>query len=317
VLRERLVTVSDHPKVDLFVAEVGDVAAEPLLVIHGGPDWDQSYLYEPLVRLQDRRRVVFVDLRGCGRSTRGLPRDAYTPEAATRDLVALVAALTGDPLDVLGFSYGGLLAQRLTLTAPERVRRLVVASSSVIPVPADAFDGWDARNARLASQDSFDAPDEWDDDATRLDATSSARANIWRLELLPDYLDRLERIRFSSDWSASWLGGSLPSARLDDAPARLAQLGKPILLLHGRQDMTFPASLVAPTVELIPTARAAVIEEAGHMAHVDQPEAWLAALRGFLDGGARAGNDPGSNVQPGARRDPRAASVPRTKRRES
>ena len=288
MLRHRLVRVSEDPKVDLFVAEVGDAAADPLLVIHGGPDWDQSYLYEPLVRLQDRRRVVFVDLRGCGLSTRGLPPDAYAPETATVDLVALLAELSDEPVDVLGFSYGGLIAQRLTLTAPERVRRLVVASSSVLPVPADAFEGWDERDARVASQPPFDAPEVWDDETTRRDATSSARANIWRLELLPEYLATLDRMRFSSDWAASWAAGTLPSPRLEDAPARLARLGKPILLLHGRQDMTFPASLVAPTLELIPTARSAVINEAGHMAHIDQPEAWIAALRAFLDDPATA-----------------------------
>jgi pimeloyl-ACP methyl ester carboxylesterase len=64
---------------------------------------------------------------------------------------------------------------------------------------------------------------------------------------------------------------------------RLTDLGKPILLLHGRHDMTFPASLVEPTTALTPSARGVVIEEAGHMAHVDQPERWLAAIRAFLD----------------------------------
>ena len=281
--QERLVRVSDGPVVDLFVTETGDGTGPPLLVIHGGPDWDQTYLHEPLIHLQDRRRVVFVDLRGCGRSTRGLPPDAYSPEAATRDLVALIMELLAQPADVLGFSYGGLIAQRLMLSAPDLVRRLVIASSSVLPVPADAFDGWDEREARVVSGSWFEPPDVWDDETSRQDAICSAPANIWRLDLLPDYLLRLDQIRFSSDWTASWVAGTLPPARVEDAPQRLAQLGKPILLLHGRQDMTFPVDLVTPTVELIPTACSAVIDEAGHMAHIDQPEAWLAALREFLD----------------------------------
>jgi len=269
VLRERLVRVCDGPVVDLFVTEAGDGTGAPLLVIHGGPDWDQTYLHEPLIRLQDRRRVVFVDLRGCGRSTRGLPPDACSPEAATRDLVVLIAEVLAQPTDVLGFSYGGLIAQRLMLSAPDLVRRLVIASSSVLPVPADAFDGWEEREVRMASGSSFEPPDVWDDETTRQDAISSAPANIWRLDLLPEYLVRLDQIRFSSDWAASWLAGALPSPRLEDAPQCLAQLGKPILLLHGRQDMTFPVGLVPSTVDLIPTACSAVIDEAGHMAHID------------------------------------------------
>ena len=59
--------------------------------------------------------------------------------------------------------------------------------------------------------------------------------------------------------------------------------GPPLLLLHGRQDMTYPAALVEPTLALILNARGVVLEEAGHMAHVDQPEAWLTAISDFLD----------------------------------
>lgn len=43
------------------------------------------------------------------------------------------------------------------------------------------------------------------------------------------------------------------------------------LLLQGRQDVTFPARLAEDAAGLIPSARAAVIEAAGHMTHVDQP----------------------------------------------
>ncbi|MGV9310211.1 alpha/beta fold hydrolase [Nonomuraea sp. NPDC003727] len=59
---------------------------------------------------------------------------------------------------------------------------------------------------------------------------------------------------------------------------QLAPGGNGSFLLHGRQDMTFPSSLVAAT----PCAEAVVLAEAGHMAHIDQPEAWLAAVRRFL-----------------------------------
>jgi pimeloyl-ACP methyl ester carboxylesterase len=234
------------------------------------------------LRLQDQQRVVFVDLRGCGHSTRGLPSDAYTPTAATHDLVALLSQISVEPVDVLGFSYGGLIAQRLALMAPLQVRRLVVASSSVLPLPPDVFVGWRERDERIEMQEPFEAPAVWDDESTRRDAVASAPSNIWRLELLPEYVSRLDQIRFSSDWAASWVAGALPPARVEHAAERLAELAKPVLLLHGRQDMTFPASLIGPTLDLMPTAVPAVIDEAGHMAHIDQPEAWLTALRHFL-----------------------------------
>ncbi|MGP4099961.1 alpha/beta fold hydrolase [Nonomuraea sp. KM90] len=93
------------------------------------------------------------------------------------------------------------------------------------------------------------------------------------------------RVRFSAEWQRPWRNGTLPAARPDRAAERLARLGVPILLLHGRQDMTFPASLAEEAAELIPSARAEVLDEAGHMAHVDQPVRWLEAVSGFLDRG--------------------------------
>jgi pimeloyl-ACP methyl ester carboxylesterase len=285
---ERHVRVSDVPVVELFVGQTSGDPDSSLLVIHGGPDWDHSYLREPLVHLGGDRRVVFVDLRGCGRSTRGLPDGSYTPANAVQDLVVLIESLGRHPVDVLGFSYGGLLAQRLLVTAPEQVRRTIIASSSILPVDEQAFAGWAERAERLAEQPPDPGGDgSWTAERTRLDAVTSAAANVWRRELLPAYLDRLRQVRFSADWAAAWRAGRLPPARPDRVVERLGALGKPILLLHGRQDMTFPVDLVQPTTELIPTATGVVLDDAGHMAHVDQPDAWLAAVRAFLDGPER------------------------------
>jgi pimeloyl-ACP methyl ester carboxylesterase len=288
-IAERHVQVSDNPVVELFVGQTAGDPDRSLLVIHGGPDWDQTYLHEPLVHLGGNRRVVFVDLRGCGRSTRGLPDGSYTPANAVQDLVALIETHGPEPVDVLGFSYGGLLAQRLLVTAPERVRRTIIASSSILPVDEQAFAGWAERDQRLAEQPPGTGDDDgnWTAERTRLDAVTSAAANVWRRELIPAYRDRLSQVHFSADWAAAWRTGRLPPARPDRVVERLAALAKPILLLHGRQDMTFPVALVEPTTDCIPTATGVILDDAGHMAHVDQPDAWLAAVRAFLDGAER------------------------------
>jgi pimeloyl-ACP methyl ester carboxylesterase len=288
VFRERTVPVSARPAVELFVAQTPGPAGNPLLVIHGGPDWDHTYLREPLGQLAGRRRVILPDLRGCGRSTLGLPDGQYTPAAAAGDLAALLDALRTGPADVLGFSYGGLIAQRLALAAPGRIRRLVIASSSILPVPPDAFDGWPERTRRRAAAAAVWSDPVWSDpsrsgpELTRAAAVASAPADVWRPQALPGYLDRLAGVRFTAEWLRPFRAGTLPDARPPDAARRLAALGLPILLLHGRQDMTFPARLAEDAAGLIPSARAAVIEAAGHMTHVDQPRAWLEALQDFL-----------------------------------
>ncbi|MGW1128048.1 alpha/beta fold hydrolase [Streptomyces sp. NPDC002526] len=280
---EDLITVSLQPHVELFAARSAGPSHRTLLVIHGGPDWDHTYLREPLSELAETHHLILPDLRGCGRSTLGLPDDQYTPDAAVEDLIALMDALGIGQADVLGFSYGGLLGQRLALAAPHRVRRLILASTTVEAIPADAFDDWPAAvERRSAAADAWSSPHLTGPELTRAAAVAAAPACLWRHELLPAYLRRLESVRFSAEWLRPLRAGILPRAVLDDAVPRLSALAIPTLFLHGRQDMTFPASFVQQAADSIPSASSRILEEAGHMTHIDQPETWLAAVSEFL-----------------------------------
>jgi pimeloyl-ACP methyl ester carboxylesterase len=164
--------------VQLFTTQVPGPADRTLLAIHG-----------------------WADLRGCGRSTQGLDDGQYNPAAATADLIALLDALGIARADALGFSYGGMIAARLALAAPGRVRRLIVASTSLLPVPPDAFAGWREREERQAaeavvwSEPSLSGPD-----LARAAAIAGAPANVWRAEALPGYLQVLAGVRFAAEW---------------------------------------------------------------------------------------------------------------------
>ncbi|MCP2199288.1 Pimeloyl-ACP methyl ester carboxylesterase [Lentzea flava] len=264
---------------EIFVAWQEGTTDRTLLAIHGGPDWDHSYLRDPLERLDCR--LLMPDLRGCGRSGR-VPEEEYHPDGMMRDLVRVLDEFGVERADVLGHSYGGMVAQRFAITHPSRVRSLIVSGSSVLPVPPDAFAGWTERDEILARQENpWQREDLTPEECVRAEAFAAVAANVRRAEAVPGYLRRLEEVRFSAQYLRPYLAGTLVTPRLPDAAQRIAKLGLPVLLLHGRQDMTFPVSLVEPTLELIPRARAVVLE-AGHMLHVDDPDGYLAAVREFL-----------------------------------
>jgi pimeloyl-ACP methyl ester carboxylesterase len=63
---------------------------------------------------------------------------------------------------------------------------------------------------------------------------------------------RAAAIRFSGDWWHPWTAGTLPPVRVPSADLRLADLGLPLLLLHGRHDTTFPAALATQTAAVNP-----------------------------------------------------------------
>lgn len=281
---ERVVTVSNQPQVELFVAQTTAPADETMLVIHGGPDWDHTYLRQPLAEIAGNRCIVMPDLRGCGRSTRNLPDDHYSPDAAVGDLLSLLEQFAAGQVDVLGFSYGGLLAQRLALAAPHRIRRLILASTTIVPVPADAYQDWpEARQHRAHAAEAWADPTLEGPALTRAATIAAAPASLWHHELLPAYRHRLEEVRFTAEWLRPLQAGTLPSALITNAPSRLAALAIPTLILHGRYDMTFPAVLAQQAAEAISTASTVILDQAGHMAHIDQPGAWLAAVSAFLD----------------------------------
>lgn len=271
--------------VTLFTAVSPGPADRTLLVIHGGPDWDHTYLREPIAQLAGRYRLVLPDLRGCGRSSTGLPDAQYTPDAVVGDLLALLDQLGAARAAVLGFSFGGLIAQRLVAAAPERVTRLIVASSSVPLVPDDAFADWPQRSACVAAEAAVWAGSPLTGPAlTRAAAIAGARANVWRPEARPGYLARLAEVHFTAEWLRPHRAGTMPSPWLPDAESKLSAAGTPVLLLQGAKDMTFPAILAGQAAARIPHATAVVLPDAGHMAHVDDPHGWLHAVSDFLAG---------------------------------
>src|ERR1700746_3918399 len=68
----------------LYCREVGRGA--PMIVLHGGPDFDISYLLPELDRLSDKFRLIYYDQRGRGRSTNHVKPEEVTLESEMADL---------------------------------------------------------------------------------------------------------------------------------------------------------------------------------------------------------------------------------------
>lgn len=99
---------------------------EPLLLLHGGLGQIEMFSAN-LKTLQEKRQVIGVDLQGHGRTPLGT-RPIDLP-AIGADMAELVEKLGYDKVDVLGYSFGGGVALHMAAVAPDRVRRLVIASA--------------------------------------------------------------------------------------------------------------------------------------------------------------------------------------------
>jgi pimeloyl-ACP methyl ester carboxylesterase len=273
-------------EISMFVRVLGQVGnRKPLVVLHGGPDWDHSYLLPGLTGLAESRQVLLPDMRGCGRSSRGLGVDRYQPAYVVSDLLEMLVELGHDEVDLVGFSTGGQVAQLFVEAHPRRVRRLVLASTTAYPVarrlPADESQAVDPRWPAWA-QERYDALDSDGRETLRM-AVDHASSMVADPGMLPDYLDLLSGVRFGGEWMRPFRRGLIGPWRPVDPIATLRAFARPVLILHGAADAVFPVELARRLGEEVPNARLCELEGIGHMAHFEQPLRWAAAVASFSD----------------------------------
>jgi pimeloyl-ACP methyl ester carboxylesterase len=281
--------------VTLFVRRLGDPALPMLIVVHGGPTWDHSYLLPAAAELTDIAHVVLFDLRGCGRSSRTppvgtLPVTALQPDLLADDVAALVTHFGGERrADVLGFSYGGLIAMRVVDQHPQVVRSVILASTCAYQDYRDELQASADYRSRLplCTEIAWDDPvltglGAPDGALSRAMAYGSAPHEVWRLDRIGEWHSVLDAVRFSSDWNERHALGLLRPGAPDEAPRVLREWGGPVLIVHGSREMAFPVGVARRLHTEVPASTLAEIPDAAHMAHFDNPAAWLGAIRNFL-----------------------------------
>ncbi len=271
--RERTLRV---PGATLLVAQVDalrDDGSPPIVVLHGGPSANHEYLRPQLDAVGDhRRRVVYYDQRGGGRSR----LDAGTAQPGYLDHVADLEALRQDldlpALDLVGYSWGGLLATLYTVAHPERVARLALIS----PAPLDARSR-DEMQARLAAA-------RHRPDIVALAATLDPhnRRHRFALAVAGYFVDPRQALAMTpflvtqraSDSTWASLGDYNLHAAVRALPTR------PALVVHGHEDPIPIASARQTAADL--DARLVEIPRCGHVPFVEGPDLLFPALAAFF-----------------------------------
>jgi pimeloyl-ACP methyl ester carboxylesterase len=262
-------------RIDLYVRRFGDPALPVLVVVHGGPTWDHSYLL-PVTELSDIAHVVLFDLRGCGLSSHDVP---LQPDLIADDVAALIRHIGAGKADVLGFSYGGGVAMRVADQHPEVLDRLILASTTAYPEMSATVP---PERAAMRGEVDWAMAEKEDGDLSRAMADADLPVMIWRLDREQEWREILAGVRFSSAWNTPYREGKLKPARPADPPGVLRRWGGDVLILHGEREMAFPVEAARRLHAEVPGSRLMLVPEAAHMAQFDNPQAWLRAVREFL-----------------------------------
>jgi 3-oxoadipate enol-lactonase len=231
----------------------GSPGAPPAVFIHGLGG--NRFSWEPqLSALADLRQCLACDLPGYGKSA-GLP--GTLPELAS--LVAdWIAGLGRGPADVVGLSFGGMVAQHLALNYPGTIRTLALLDTS----PAFGFDGVATPEEWLATRVS-PAPDAAAPDTDRV------IAGIVGPDCPGEVRDAAAAIM--REVPAATLAASCRALVGHDTRDRLHQVTAPALVMVGAEDTETPESYARAIADRIPGARLVVVPGAGHLLNVEAP----------------------------------------------
>ena len=255
----------------LHVEAMGEGA--PLVLLHG---WAMhSGFWGPLAsRLACRHRVHAVDLPGHGESP-------ALPHFTLDDVVAALDATfdaVGVPLTLVGWSLGGLVAMRWALARPDRVRRLVLVSTS--PRFVASGDWPHAMEQETLDRFGDELRVAWKLTVQRFLALQLHGAENQRA-LLGDMRRRLSSRKAPS---AATLTEALDLLRQCDFREEASRIGQPALVVSGDRDtLAFPAA-GRFLAERLPNARFALIAGAAHVPFLSHADAFGAALDEFIDG---------------------------------
>jgi len=217
-------------------------------------------------------RAVAIDQRGQYESSWAPTAEGYRVEALAEDVLAVADQLRVGPgrLHLLGHSFGGLVTRAATLAQPELFHDLVLMGSGPAAIGGQRREMIEAGEPVLSTGG---MPALWEHLQRR------AQADPRYLRPAPNLLAFLEQRFLATDpVGLRVMGQALRSE--PDRVGELAAVGKPILILHGRDDDAWPPRVQADMAERLGAQRV-VIAEAAHSPAVENPPATIAALTQF------------------------------------
>jgi 2-succinyl-6-hydroxy-2,4-cyclohexadiene-1-carboxylate synthase len=247
----------------------------PVMLLHGFTGRGRG-MAGIAAALADRHETLAPDLPGHGASRNRGEGDAYSFDRCVDDLVTTLSQAGHTQAHWLGYSMGARVALGCAVRHPQCVRSLVLlAARAGIADPAERALRRDA-DERLAARLEDDGIEPFVDEwlaqplfrtLMQRDAEAPARERAARLDNDPREL-------------AAALRGFGPAAQ-PPLHALLGQVQVPVLLVAGALDHRFVEHARA-LAQRLPRAELHVIPDAGHAAHVEQPEAFAALVRDFL-----------------------------------
>lgn len=246
-----------------------------LLLLHGFTGCKENWLFL-INRLAEQYRVIALDLPGHGKTESPTDLARYTMESVCKDIDQLLNRLSIPSIHLLGYSMGGRVALAYAVLYPDKVKTLLLESSSpgllthIERVQRTKSDYQLADEILKKGIPSF--VEKWENIplfASQRELPEEKQARIRD--------QRLQNSAFGLSQSLKGMGTGVQSSYWD----KLSSLTMPVLLLCGELDKKFCG--IAKNMQMrIPHAIIQQISQVGHAIHVEQPEVFGKIVDEFL-----------------------------------
>jgi proline iminopeptidase len=271
--------------VPLYWAEYGEPSAPPLLLLHGGPGASHEYLLPQMLELAKEHRLVTYDQRGGGRSRYDDDREPIGWLEQVADVALVAEELGVDPLRIVGYSWGALLAMLYAIEASANRAGPVPAQLALIdPAPVtrayrEQFEQEFAR--RQASPEIAALRTELNQSGLRESDPEAFKHRQFELSVAGYFADPRRARDLTPFRVTGRVQQSIWSSLGDfDLLPALGTLHLSSFVTHGRQDPIPLASSEAAASALgVPCV---VMEDCGHVPYVEQPSQLFPPLLAFL-----------------------------------
>ncbi|NQD68630.1 alpha/beta hydrolase [Bacillus haikouensis] len=272
-----VITINDN---ELYYEIYGNPEGETIFFIHGAPGLgDCRGDIKAFSELGDQYRLVFMDMRGSGRSEGKPP---FTHEQWTADIEEMRKQLVGGPIKILGGSYGGFLTLEYVLRYPENVTHVLLRDTS-----ADStFDHLSIDQALESNLPGiteegihrlFDGLVESNEELKEMFA---AIQPLYTVEYDEEAVKaRIDSIFYRYETHNYAFRYNKPNFNL---VPRLHQISVPVLVTVGRHDWITPVVCSEVIAEHVPKSKLVIFENSGHSPHHEENEAYLKLVVDFL-----------------------------------
>jgi proline iminopeptidase len=265
-------------------------SGEPLLLIPGGPG-DAHYFHPSFSILASTNKVICFDAFGRGKSDRAKDRKEYSFNRDVEDIEGLRKALGLESMNILGHSYGGMVAEAYALKYPNRVKKLILACTLF------SAEMWQANNDNCNYEIRNQYPEIWDSLMIIREQGyhSSDKIHYNLYGELPAglfyYYDASKADMFIHDNNPEvyygiagddcdfLIGGDITNI---DFRTKLKDLKMSMLVLAGRFDRVALPRFSVQFKKYAPQAEFVIFEKSGHLPFIEEPKRFFKVLGDFL-----------------------------------